>query len=125
MATRSRIAIQNKDGTLWSVYCHWDGQVYHNGKILVEHYETEEQVRFLINQGDMSSLDIKPQLCQHYHRKSPHSEPLTILGSLSLKQVILHAKDEGCEYVYLFKEGDWWIKDVYSEENPQLVFSLI
>ena len=128
MATRSRIAIQNKDGTLWSVYCHWDGQVYHNGKILVEHYETEEQVRFLINQGDMSSLDIKPQLCEHYHRKSPHDEPLIILGSLSFEQVVQQAKTEGSDFLYLFKDGDWWVKVLNTrlrEENLQLVFSLI
>lgn len=125
MATRSRIAIQNKDGTLWSVYCHWDGQAYHNGKILVEHYETEEQVRFLINQGDMSSLDIKPQLCGHYYRESPDDESLIILGSLSFEQLIRHAHAGCSHFVYLFKDDDWWIKDLYSEEGLQLVSSLI
>ena len=28
MATRSRIAKQNPDGTIKSVYCHWDGYPY-------------------------------------------------------------------------------------------------
>ncbi len=31
MATRSRIAIENQDGSVTSVYCHWDGHIETNG----------------------------------------------------------------------------------------------
>ena len=34
MATRSTISIQKKDGTIRSVYCHWDGYCEYNGVLL-------------------------------------------------------------------------------------------
>ena len=56
MGTRSTIAIQNANGTFTGIYCHWDGYVSHNGKILAENYTTEAKVRELIALGDLSSL---------------------------------------------------------------------
>jgi hypothetical protein len=56
MGTRSRIGIELPDHTVVSVYCHWDGYVKHNGKILVEHYQNREDVKALIDGGSMSSL---------------------------------------------------------------------
>ena len=56
MGTRSRIGIEMPDHTVVSVYCHWDGYVEHNGKILVEHYQNREDVQELINGGSMSTL---------------------------------------------------------------------
>jgi hypothetical protein len=56
MGTRSTIAIQNADGTVTGIYCHWDGYLSHNGDILQKFYTTEEKVRALIALGDLSSL---------------------------------------------------------------------
>jgi hypothetical protein len=56
MGTRSTIAIQNTDGTVTGIYCHWDGYLSHNGRILQENYTTEAAVRELIALGDLSSL---------------------------------------------------------------------
>ena len=56
MGTRSRIGIELPDHTVVSVYCHWDGYVEHNGKILVQHYQNREDVKALIDGGSMSSL---------------------------------------------------------------------
>ena len=56
MGTRSTIAIQNEDGTVTGIYCHWDGYLSHNGDILQKFYTTEEKVRALIALGDLSSL---------------------------------------------------------------------
>ena len=56
MGTRSTIAIQNEDGTVTGIYCHWDGYLSNNGRILEENYTTEEAVRELIALGDLSSL---------------------------------------------------------------------
>jgi hypothetical protein len=44
------------DHTVVSSYCHWDGYVEHNGKILVEHYQNRQDVQELIDGGSMSSL---------------------------------------------------------------------
>lgn len=56
MATRSRIGLELKDGQIVSVYCHWDGYPAFNGRVLRTHYSTEEQVRELIDGGDISAL---------------------------------------------------------------------
>lgn len=56
MATRSRIGLELKNGQIVSVYCHWDGYPSFNGRVLRTHYSTEEQVRELIDGGDISAL---------------------------------------------------------------------
>lgn len=56
MGTRSRIGIEMPDHSVVSVYCHWDGYVENNGRILVEHYQNREDVQELIDGGSMSSL---------------------------------------------------------------------
>lgn len=56
MATRSTIAVIHKDGTVSQVYCHWDGYLSHNGKLLVENYSTQERAEALVTLGDISSL---------------------------------------------------------------------
>jgi hypothetical protein len=56
MGTRSTIALEYADGTVEQVYCHWDGYLDHNGKILAEHYSDPFKLRELIDLGDLSSL---------------------------------------------------------------------
>ena len=54
MATRSRIGIELKDGSILSAYHHWDGYPQWLGRILNTHYNTREQAADLIDGGDMS-----------------------------------------------------------------------
>jgi hypothetical protein len=56
MATRSTIALEYADGSVDRVYCHWDGYLGHNGRILQEHYSDPFKLRDLIDLGDVSSL---------------------------------------------------------------------
>ena len=56
MGTRSRIGYELPDHSVVSVYCHWDGYVENNGRILVEHYQNRNDVQDLIDGGSMSSL---------------------------------------------------------------------
>ena len=56
MGTRSTIALEFADGTVEQVYCHWDGYLAHNGKILQEYYSNPFILRDLIDLGDLSSL---------------------------------------------------------------------
>ena len=55
MATRSRIGIELKDGSILSAYHHWDGYPEWLGRILTTHYNSREQAADLIDGGDMSS----------------------------------------------------------------------
>lgn len=56
MGTRSSITAKFADGSFKSIYCHWDGYLSHNGKLLLNHYSTQERVEALITPGDISSL---------------------------------------------------------------------
>jgi hypothetical protein len=56
MSTNSRIGIQDGDGSIRSVYCHWDGYPSANGKTLYEEYQDREKVMALIELGDLSAL---------------------------------------------------------------------
>lgn len=69
MATRSTIALEFADGTVQQVYCHWDGYLEHNGKILFENYSDPFKLRDLIDLGDVSSLG--PEIGTQ-HPFSPH-----------------------------------------------------
>ena len=60
MATRSTIALEFADGTIGQVYCHWDGYLAHNGKMLMEYYSNPFILRDLIDLGSLSSL--RPQI---------------------------------------------------------------
>jgi hypothetical protein len=60
MGTRSTIALELADGTVEQVYCHWDGYLSNNGRILQEHYSNPFILRDLIDLGDLSSL--KPEI---------------------------------------------------------------
>jgi hypothetical protein len=54
MATRSAIGVMHGDKCK-AVYCHWDGYLDHNGRILLEHYDSAK-ANNLVALGDISSL---------------------------------------------------------------------
>ena len=56
MGTRSTIALEYADGTVEQVYCHWDGYLAYNGKMLQDYYSNPFILRDLIDLGDISSL---------------------------------------------------------------------
>ena len=57
MSTRSMIGIQNKNGSIEAIWCHWDGYPSHNGTVLLDRYTTAKSARALINEGNRESLD--------------------------------------------------------------------
>jgi hypothetical protein len=66
MATRSTIALEFADGTIGQVYCHFDGYLNNNGRILQQHYSDPFQLRSLIDRGDMSQLGNTVDQCDFY-----------------------------------------------------------
>lgn len=69
MATRSTIALEYADGTVDQVYCHWDGYLDNNGKLLQEHYTNPFKVQALMDLGDLSSLG--PELGEEHEFDCP------------------------------------------------------
>ena len=126
MATRSFIARQTTDG-FEGAYCHWDGYPAYNGVILRDHYSDPEKLAELLSHGDMSTLgpsvgqahafdDRDPAITTYYGRDrvetGPHTEPSR---SSSLQEMLDRAGSRGCEFFYLFAEGQWQ----YAERGPQ------
>lgn len=60
MSTRSFIAIQHENGSFDAIYCHSDGYLTNNGKLLFENYRTPEKVQKLIDLGGISFLGTTP-----------------------------------------------------------------
>lgn len=69
MATRSFILKENKDGTYTGIYCHCDGDLNFNGKILALNYDDRKKVEELISLGDLSSL----KSVIHPDKTKPHT----------------------------------------------------
>lgn len=136
MSTRSRIGIQNEDGTITSIYCHHDGYIDYVGKCLVDFYPDEPTIRKLMELGDMSSIGTTPTDNPNAW-KNPNSSGL-FNGSWQEQYRKLHPEDmcdtyksrgEDCpavnhkdvesyqkysrdcwgEYTYLYKDGDWYV----------------
>lgn len=139
MATRSRIGMEMADGSVKSIYCHWDGYVSHNGAILAKHYTDPKKVEALIELGAISSLNenVKPENGDHsfnspqegvtvaYHRDRGE-EKIPARIDLSVPDFF---NSDIEEYGYLFtQEGEWLVKSAYRGGlDPMTVqnFSLI
>ena len=74
MSTNSTIQIKRKDGTMTSIYCHWDGYIEGVGVTLQLAYNTAEKVEKLLDLGDLSILryytenNNPDKACVAYHR---------------------------------------------------------
>ena len=133
MSTRCRIGIENKDGTITSIYCHHDGYPEVVGEILVNHYKTEEKIRKLLELGDMSSLGTEPvenlrgwempkagtaDWMKAYIELHPENqcviyktrgEDCPAKTHKDIEEYQRHSRDCWGEYAYLFKNNEWFV----------------
>ena len=102
MGTRSRIGLALGPDKIISVYCHYDGYIQSNGRILKQYYTTKEAVGELIDGGGMSCL-----------------RTLHTWNSEPLKRKII--KDDGTEeIVYMtHDDGTWMMKEEKETPGPQ------
>jgi len=137
MATRSRIGVMHGD-IVKSIYCHWDGYLEHNGKILLEHYNSAK-ANELVSLGDLSSL--RPEIgVEHpfsrFETKMSDSEwdetygnQCTFYGrdrkETGIEWKTAHTFDEflsqveACcgDYYYIMKDGTWYCGSMYEREE--------
>jgi hypothetical protein len=119
MATRSRIAIENQDGTVTSIYCHFDGYLSGVGKLLKEYYTTQPKVKALIELGDISSLDMTPISTIAYHRDRGED-----LNQSTDKDIETFFNGSIEQYGYLFTKDNRWLVSIGgSPTNLQLVLN--
>jgi hypothetical protein len=124
MGTRSFIAMKMQDG-FKGVYCHWDGYLEHVGRILRQHYTDPAKIAELIEHGDISSLDFNigrshdfddsPQGQTTFYGRDRGDNDCGPTSRTTLPAVMEYANGCGCEYFYLFADGDW----TYAERGPQ------
>lgn len=102
MATRSTIAVRHADNTVSQVYCHWDGYLEHNGKILQSHYNSLDLAEALVAGGDMSSLDGDLSKCEYYTQRG---EERNIRRYENILDYSRRRQEE--EFNYLWDLGQW------------------
>lgn len=131
MATRSTIAYRDPEtNAIRQVYCHWDGYLSNNGKILLENYQDIEKIKALIALGSLSSLgpelgdkhefdcpykfgtsewalwrDAKSKICTAYHRD--RGEELHITEYPNGERY----GEDFEEFNYLWENGSWTCDD--------------
>lgn len=127
MATRSTIAKENADGTITSVYCHFDGYPAGVGQTLKDHYTDPAKIDQLLALGDLSVLDAEigdsndfdnriDGICLFYGRDRGETG-IYALPHMDIDGWMAVREDSGCEYGYLWKDGMWRTFDLYSKEN--------
>ena len=130
MATRSAIGVAYGD-TIKAVYCHWDGYLSNNGRILQEHYDRPKAAN-LIALGDISSL--RPEIGEKHHFSQfeagiSSEEYDQLYGDMTTfygrdrgeegtawrvfdtaEAFVDHFEGSGCEYFYILgNDGQWYV----------------
>ena len=109
MSTRGRIGIQLTDGSILSIYCHYDNYPSFNGVKLQEHFNSYDAAAELIDGGDISCLwsnagwnnEVLPTTGPLYY--SSRGENLLPRLDSNLEEYLAN----GEEYAYLFTNGEW------------------
>jgi hypothetical protein len=124
MATRSRIAIENQDGSVTSVYCHWDGHIKTNGRILNENYTTKDKVEELIALGNLSSLDETIERTVAYHRDNGEYHLIQI-SFINVEELFEDGFSMGVEYIYCFTKDGIWLVNALGSANVAILSEVI
>jgi len=127
MATRSRIGIELKNGSVLSVYHHWDGYPEWLGRILKTHYNDRTKIADLIDGGDMSSCwtedrwdsETKAQEYgpQYYSQRGEDCPPRLDANKYDYLA-------EGEEYAYLYTLNGEWVcynRNEFGSKMPEVV----
>lgn len=104
MGTPSMIGYYNKeDGSVTATYCHYDGYLAYNGRLLVESYNTPEKAKAVANAGYLSGLkaDLYKSVVESVHTKPP-----VVYDSVGVFARTGHNRC-GADYLYLF-DGEAW-----------------
>ena len=127
MSTNARIGLQ-LDGGIVSVYHHWDGYPQWLGVQLTQKYSNVEDLRELIDGGDISCLasdtdwnrNEVPEHVQYYSHRGEDCPPQI---AHSITEYFEQCDNCGAEYAYIFDKGEWFCYDVktWSDTYGELV----
>ena len=117
MSTNSRIGIRLEDGSILSVYHHWDGYPEWLGVTLKQQYNTREKVEELIDGGNMSScysdntwdIDVKCDPRPLYYTERGESLDDNAPKLSKNEKEYLVTTDKCCgEFAYIFELNNTW-----------------
>jgi hypothetical protein len=117
MSTRSEIAIENKDKSISSIYCHSDGYLEYNGNILNNHYNSYELASSIIKQSDCSSLGKTIEDSRFYNTWRNEDTKAKEFDS-EYNFMYAFRSDIFAEYIYLFKNDRWYVSELKTIDNP-------
>lgn len=107
MSTNSSITIKLEDGTFKQQYCHWDGMLEHNGKILFMIWKDTKNIENLLNRPIAAILrDGGIDVMQNA------DDNVTIFKDLRSFET---SYQYGQEYNYLFIDGEWRVR--YNDDH--------
>lgn len=120
MGTHSSIAVKHGNN-IKAVYCHWDGYLDHNGRILLEHYNSA-RANHLVALGNLSVLfkDIEPPEGVEHSFNNPAEDVCVFYGrdrKENGNQFRTYASEAewldqaGEEYNYLMDGGVWYVAE--------------
>lgn len=129
MATRSLIAKQVGEDKFRTIYCHWDGYLEHNGKVLLEHYNTPEKLDELLGLGAISFLapKVNPDPGKPHTYENPQEDVTRAYArdrgdefhpAQDLSYQELTDERSWADYVYVFGEdGKWRYAQPWQEDK--------
>lgn len=96
------------------IYHHWDGYPDGVGKTLLEEFNSYEKAINLIAFGDASDINGTTAVFYNSWREGEdwkHTKPRQYTSE--------QAYEESCDedYAYLFKDGKWYVKNCWSDED--------
>jgi hypothetical protein len=115
MATRSRIGIELRDGSILSAYHHWDGYESWLGRILRTHYNSKELAAELIDGGDMSTCWNDNNEPEYYSARGENCPPRL---DADLCEYLLPDNSE--EFAYVFRSGEWVCYNMHQFDETKL-----
>ena len=121
MATRGRIGIELKDGSILSSYHHWDSYPEWLGRMLKTHYNTKSLAAELIDGGDMSSAWTNAGFNNETVAQGPlyysaRGEDCPPRHDADLCEYLR----EGEEYAYVFRSGEWVCYNMHQFDDNKL-----
>ena len=138
MSTNSRIAVMH--GTVCkSIYCHWDGYLSFNGRILQESYDSSK-ANHLVALGDLSSLRATIGEKHAFSQFEVPTEEVEAYKTLTENMCTFYGRDRGekhtehkvavnfetfleqcnmcgAEYYYIMEDGQWYYGSMH-ESDP-------
>lgn len=132
MSTRSTISVHRKDGTIHSVYCHYDGYYEYNGVLLYNFYNNIDKVNELISYGDISSLgsEIGKEHnfndfysgCTFYHRDRKEDKRIGVYRVSDSADPYCNIEEEEYNYIFVEEKNKWIAKNGKEYEDLEDIF---